>query len=105
MVWRRSGRQLCEGVAAVTDNIQVIADSAITVPPALSVRGLRKSFGPVHALRGVDLEIAPGEIRALLGRNGSGKSTLIKILAGYYAPDGRATCTINGESVGLPLPP
>jgi len=45
-------------------------------------RGLEKRFGAVAALRGVDLEIAPGESVALLGPNGAGKSTLLRILAG-----------------------
>lgn len=52
----------------------------------LEMRGIRKSFGSVHALRGVDFSLAPGEITALLGDNGAGKSTLIKIMSGLYAP-------------------
>lgn len=57
------------------------------IPPAVSVRGLSKHFGGVYALRGIDLDVVPGEIHGLLGHNGSGKSTLIKLLAGYHAPD------------------
>jgi ABC-2 type transport system ATP-binding protein len=53
----------------------------------LVLDGLRKCYGPVEALRGVDLEIARGEIVALLGRNGAGKTTLISIVAGLLAPD------------------
>jgi simple sugar transport system ATP-binding protein len=49
--------------------------------------GIRKSFGAVEALRGVDLRVAPGEVLALLGDNGAGKSTLIKILTGFHRPD------------------
>ena len=49
---------------------------------AISVRGLAKRFGSLEALRGVDLEIEPGEFFALLGPNGAGKTTLISILAG-----------------------
>ncbi|WP_029150536.1 sugar ABC transporter ATP-binding protein [Microbacterium indicum] len=48
---------------------------------------MTKRFGPVRALRGVDLDVRPGEVHCLLGQNGAGKSTLIKVLAGVHAPD------------------
>ena len=51
-------------------------------PPAVAVRQLQKHFKHVHALRGIDLEIQPGEFFGLLGPNGAGKSTLINLLAG-----------------------
>ncbi len=54
----------------------------------LRMRGVRKSFGGVQALRGVDLEVAPAEVHALVGENGAGKSTLMKVLAGAELPDG-----------------
>lgn len=53
----------------------------------LAVEGLRKSYGAIEALRGVDLEIAPGEIVGLLGPNGAGKSTLVSIVAGLIRAD------------------
>jgi len=48
------------------------------------MRDIRKSFGPVEVLHGVDLDVMPGEVHALAGENGAGKSTLIKILSGVY---------------------
>ncbi len=67
----------------------------------LEVKNVAKSFGEVHALRGVDLSIQPGEIRALLGHNGSGKSTLIKILAGLHRPDRHDASFIDGQTFDL----
>ena len=53
--------------------------------PAIEVRGLRKSYGRVEAVRGVDLRVAVGEVFALLGPNGAGKTTTVEILEGYLA--------------------
>jgi ABC-2 type transport system ATP-binding protein len=64
-------------------------------PPAIHVQGLEKSFKDLHVLRGVDLEIAPGSIFALLGSNGSGKTTTVKILSTLLKADA-GTATING---------
>jgi D-xylose transport system ATP-binding protein len=55
--------------------------------PILSLRSINKSFGPVHVLRDVHLDVYPGEVTALVGDNGAGKSTLIKCIAGIYTPD------------------
>jgi ABC-type sugar transport system ATPase subunit len=65
----------------------------------LSVRGLVKRYGGVQALAGVDLEVRPGEVHAIVGENGAGKSTLLKILSGAVRPD-------SGELRlgGAPLP-
>ncbi|MCW5952175.1 MAG: sugar ABC transporter ATP-binding protein, partial [Propionibacteriaceae bacterium] len=60
-----------------------------------AVRGITKSFSGVQALKGIDLEIQPGEIHCLAGENGSGKSTLIKIISGVYTPDA-GTISLNG---------
>jgi putrescine transport system ATP-binding protein len=57
------------------------------VSPFLSVQGLRKRFGATQALDGLDLDIARGEVFALLGGSGCGKSTLLRCLAGFEQPD------------------
>ena len=64
------------------------------------LRGVAKSFGGVHALRGVDLALRPGEVHSLVGENGAGKSTLVRILGGVHEPD-RGTVAIGGEEVRL----
>jgi ribose transport system ATP-binding protein len=69
----------------------------------LSVRGAIKSFAGVQALKGVDLEVAPGEVHCVLGQNGAGKSTLIKLLAGAHRPDG-GTIVWRGETVEIADP-
>ena len=60
---------------------------APTGEPLLTLRGINKSFGAVHVLRGVDLDVRLGQVTALVGDNGAGKSTLIKGIAGIYAFD------------------
>lgn len=50
----------------------------------LDMRNIRKCFGPVKALSGVNLKVGDGEIHAICGENGAGKSTLMKILSGVY---------------------
>ncbi|MGI8702793.1 MAG: ATP-binding cassette domain-containing protein [Nocardioidaceae bacterium] len=56
--------------------------------PLLRLRAITKSFGAVQALSGVDLDVPPGQVTALVGDNGAGKSTLIKAIAGIYPADG-----------------
>jgi ribose transport system ATP-binding protein len=53
----------------------------------LSIRGVRKAFGPTCALAGVDLDVGAGEVHAVVGENGAGKSTLMRVLSGAERPD------------------
>jgi ABC-2 type transport system ATP-binding protein len=70
-------------------------DDLVGPPPAIAAEGLRKSYGSVEAVAGVDLEVARGEIFALLGPNGAGKTTTIEILEGFRSPD-RGQATVLG---------
>ena len=69
----------------------------------LEIRGVSKSFSGVEVLHGVDFDLAPGSVHALVGENGAGKSTLIKILSGVYRRDA-GTITIEGKSVEVLSP-
>lgn len=71
--------------------------------PLLTVNSLTKGFSGVQALKGVDLEVLPGEVHCLLGQNGAGKSTLIKTLSGSYPPDG-GQILWNGEPITIESP-
>ncbi|WP_106814745.1 sugar ABC transporter ATP-binding protein [Microbacterium timonense] len=64
---------------------------------------MTKTFAGVQALRGVDLEVLPGEVHCILGQNGAGKSTLIKTLAGVHRPD-EGVISWQGEPVEIPTP-
>src|SRR5271156_6802742 len=65
---------------------------------SLQVRGLRKSFGGQEVLKGIDLDVQPGEIFVIMGPSGSGKSVLLKHLIGLETPDA-GEILINGESI------
>ncbi len=69
--------------------------------PALSVRGLSKRFGRAEVVRGVDLEVARGEIVALLGPNGGGKTTILRCIAGLALP-AAGEIAIDGRSARDP---
>ena len=74
-----------------------MADPSPT-PLAIRLTDIRKSFGPVHANNGASIEVARGEIHALVGENGAGKSTLMRVLSGMYAPDS-GRMEVNGRDV------
>ena len=71
--------------------------------PRVRMRGMRKSFGSIEALRGVDLDLWPGEVLGLVGDNAAGKSTLTKILAGAYLPD-EGAIELDGRPVRFGSP-
>ncbi|MEC3974711.1 ATP-binding cassette domain-containing protein [Amycolatopsis sp. H20-H5] len=68
--------------------------------PILDIKGLNKSFGPVHVLHDVDFSVRAGEVTALVGDNGAGKSTLVKCIAGIH-PSDSGTVTFNGEQTHI----
>jgi ABC-type sugar transport system ATPase subunit len=74
------------------------APPAEPVDDVLRVEGITKSFGPVTALRGVDLHLRRGEVLGVVGDNGAGKSTLVKIITGYHQPD-QGRIFLDGEDV------
>jgi ABC-2 type transport system ATP-binding protein len=72
----------------LTNSLEAAVAMRSTVhPPAIEVRGVRKAYGGVTALDGVDLTVEQGEVLALLGPNGAGKTTLVEILEGHRSAD------------------
>ncbi len=78
-----------------------VVQSPDTAAPVMILRGIRKAFGPVQALNGVDLDVRPGEIHAIVGENGAGKSTLIAIAAGVLQAD-EGSITLAGQQITAP---
>lgn len=77
--------------------LDAASDGAV---PAVRFRGVRKSFGAVHVLRGIDLEVPPGQKLAIIGPSGSGKTTLLRLIMTLeYAEEG--TIELEGELLGL----
>ncbi len=71
--------------------------------PVLVVRSLSKSFAGIKVLKGINLDVLPGEVHALMGENGAGKSTFIKTVSGLHRPDA-GEIIISGEVVSLTSP-
>ncbi|QRP43941.1 ATP-binding cassette domain-containing protein [Amycolatopsis sp. FDAARGOS 1241] len=71
--------------------------------PILDIKGLNKSFGPVHVLHDVDFAVRAGEVTALVGDNGAGKSTMVKCIAGIHPYD-TGTVKFNGQEVHIHNP-
>jgi D-xylose transport system ATP-binding protein len=82
---------------------EAVSTPVPTQNPLLSLRGVNKSFGAVHVLRDVDLDVRPGRVTALVGDNGAGKSTLIKGMAGIHAFDS-GEYTFEGKPVTVHSP-
>jgi ribose transport system ATP-binding protein len=78
-----------------------MVSSQLPERPLLRVEHVSKTFPGTVALDDVTIEVAPGEIHALVGQNGSGKSTLIKVLAGYHQADPGSMAWLNGDPVDL----
>ena len=86
----------------MTSAVKPLREEAVTdAAPLMSLRGVRKAFGAVQALNGVDLEIRSGEIHAIVGENGAGKSTLIAIAAGVLRADS-GTVSYDGQEIAKP---
>jgi ABC-type uncharacterized transport system ATPase subunit len=81
----------------------MIWDGLMSSEPVVSLRGITKRFPGVLANDGIDLEVRPGEIHALVGENGAGKTTLMKILYGIYQPDA-GDIWIDGQRVSIRSP-
>jgi fructose transport system ATP-binding protein len=80
----------------MTQTSSSAASTTSSRQPVLEARGLVKTFGHVVGLAGVDLDLYPGEVLAVIGDNGAGKSTLIKCLSGAMTPDG-GTIKVDGR--------
>ena len=72
------------------------------ITPVVEMRNIKKHFGAVQALRGVDLALHHNEVLGLVGDNAAGKSTLMKVLSGAYIPDG-GEIMIEGRQALLPI--
>lgn len=84
-------------------NGQQSGERTVTTAPLVELNDIHKSFGAIHSLRGVSLDIRPGETFALLGDNAAGKSTLMKVLTGVYQPDS-GSIRMDGEDIHFPTP-
>jgi D-xylose transport system ATP-binding protein len=109
--WATSGHDEGEPLGVVREAPREVRMTATVsdqdkAPPreaVLSLQGVGKRFGAVQALSDVHLDVAPGEVVALVGDNGAGKSTLIKIISGVYQADG-GTITFAGRQVRVSGP-
>src|SRR5881392_3378494 len=83
--------------ALLTEPAEGEALDSSPMPPVVSVKGLRKSYGDFEALKGVDFELGSGEVFGLLGPNGAGKTTTVEILEGYRPRDGGEVSVLGSD--------
>jgi ribose transport system ATP-binding protein len=88
---------------AVQEVLGAAAAATTAHVPVMTLADIRKNFGPVRALKGVDILIYPGEVHAIVGENGAGKSTLIGVAAGVLRADSGAIY-YDGKYIGAPDP-
>lgn len=107
--WRRGvagGVRRLDGLfappAARTATPDASPRGAVSGAPLLSLRGVRKQFGGVVAVDGVDLDVWPGQIVGLIGPNGSGKTTVFNLTSGVYPIDSGSVTFAGGALAGLP---
>ena len=101
---RKSGMTSGTATGTAADMTGDLAgDLAMGHAPHIEIRGVGKLYSGVSVLRGVDLDIAPGEVHSLVGENGAGKSTLLNILGGAVRAD-EGTLRFDGEHVTIATP-
>ncbi len=87
----------------MTSTPSVAAETADARPPLVEMRNIRVSFGGVHAVDGVSVDLQAGEVVGLVGGNGAGKSTLIRALSGAHPPD-EGEIYVDGQKVSITSP-
>jgi branched-chain amino acid transport system ATP-binding protein len=90
------------GLPEATDRAAAPAHPVAAGRPVLQVSGLRRAFAGVQAVAGVDLEVAPGEVVAIIGPNGSGKSTTLNLIGGLLRPDAGSVAVAGARIDGRP---
>ena len=83
------------------DDTTTAAQAAVV--PRIRLQSIRKQFGSIQALRGVDLDLMPGEVLGLVGDNAAGKSTLTKVISGAYVPD-QGSIQVDGTQASYTTP-